>query len=118
MCFQRGKPDHLSQKPLRQLSIPYFVQHDQKGKNKYNTIGWQIKRSQYLKIHFTAIKITILIEYGQKVDFLIRPLDRVNFGPSRRAHFPFQTTVYRPKSELKQIRYHQNSKNPNKIFTL
>ena len=59
------------------------------GKNKYNKIGWQIKRSQYLKIHFTAIKNKTLIGYGQKVDFFIRPLDCVNFGPSRRAHFSF-----------------------------
>ena len=58
-------------------------------KNKYNMIGWQIKKSQYLKIHFTTIKTKTLIEYGQKVNFLIQPLDRVNFGPSHRAHFSF-----------------------------
>ena len=87
-----------------------------KGKNKYNTNGWQIKRSQYLKIHFTAIKTKTLIGYSKKVDFFIRQLDHMNFGPSGRAHFPFETIVYRPKSEVKQIRYHQNTKNPNKIF--
>ena len=90
----------------------------QKGSNKYNTIGWQIKRSQYLKIHFTAIKTKTLIEYGQKVDFwfyrwITWILDRLI------THIiPFEMIVYRPKSELKQIRYHQNTKNPNKIFTL
>ena len=60
-----------------------------KGKNKYNTNGWQIKRSQYLKIHFIAIKTKTLIGYSKKVDFLIRSLDRMNFGPSHRAHFSF-----------------------------
>ena len=66
-----------------QVSKPKMVKH------KYNTIGWRIKRSQYLKIHFTAIKTKTLIGYSKKVDFLIRSLDRMNFGPSHRAHFSF-----------------------------
>ena len=58
-------------------------------KNIYSTIEWRTKWSQYLKIHFIAIKTKTLIRNGQKVDFLIRPLDRLNFGPSRRAQFSF-----------------------------
>ena len=50
-----------------------------KGKNKYNMMGWRIKRSQVLKIIFVAIKAKTLARYGQKVDFLIRPLDHVEF---------------------------------------
>ena len=67
MCFQRGKPDHPSkktslptvdtifcptpihaskqrpkiQKNWKMCKITSFK--DKKGKNKYNTIGWQIK---------------------------------------------------------------------------
>ena len=44
-----------------------------KGKNKYNMMGWRIKRSQVLKIIFVAIKAKTLARYGQKVDFLIQP---------------------------------------------
>ena len=42
-------------------------------------MGWRIKRSQFFKIIFVAIKAKTLAEYGQKVDFLIRPLDHVEF---------------------------------------
>ena len=111
--FKEENPITRAKKPLYRLSIPYFVQHqfmhqnkDQKFKKigkcaklqvskpkmvkyKYNTIGWRIKRSQYLKIHFTAIKNKTLTRRGQKVDFLIQPLDRMNFGSSHRVHFSF-----------------------------
>ena len=50
-----------------------------KGKNKYNMFEWWIKKSQHLKIYFTAIKTKILTEYGQKVEFFIRLLDCVEF---------------------------------------
>ena len=97
MYFQRGKPDHPGQKtspstidtvfcstPIHASKQKPKIQKNckmckitsfkaKKGKNKYNTIGWQIKRSQYLKIHFAAIYTKTLIGYGQKVDFLIRP---------------------------------------------
>ena len=66
------------------------------------------------KVTIFEIKTKTLIGNSKKVDFFIRQLDHMNFGPSGRAHFPFETIVYRPKSEVKQIRYHQNTKNPNK----
>ena len=42
-------------------------------------IGWWIKRSQYLKTIFATIKTKTLTRYGQKVDFLIRSLDHIEF---------------------------------------
>ena len=48
-------------------------------KNKYNMIGWWIKRSQYLKTIFATIKTKTLTRYGKKVDFLIRSLDHIEF---------------------------------------
>ena len=51
-----------------------------KAKNKYNMFEWWIKKSQHLKNpFFTEILTKSLIRYGQKVDFLIWPLDRVEF---------------------------------------
>ena len=47
--------------------------------NKYNTIGEWIKESQHLKTLFTAIEAKTLTRYGQKVDFLTKPSDRVEF---------------------------------------
>ena len=58
-----------------------------KGKNKYNTIGQWIKGSQHSKSLFIAIKAKTLTWYGRKVNFLIQPLDQVEFWMSRRAYF-------------------------------
>ena len=41
----------------------------------------------------------------------------LNFGLSHRTYFFFfETIVYRPKSKLKQMRYHQNTENPNNVL--
>ena len=42
-------------------------------------IRWWIKGSQHLKTLITAIEAKTLNGYGQKVDFFIQLLDRVEF---------------------------------------
>ena len=42
-------------------------------------IGWWIRGSQHLKTLFTAIEAKTLNGCGQKVDFFIQLLDRVEF---------------------------------------
>ena len=52
---------------------------------------------------FIATKAKTLTRYGQKVNFLIQPLNRVNFGSRRAFFFPFEMIVYGPKSELNRL---------------
>ena len=85
-----------------------------KGKNKYNMIGRWIKKSQHLKKSFYNDKgqypnwlwlkswlFDLTIGLCWILDHLVGYI------------FPFDTTVYELKSELKWIRYHKNTENPN-----
>ena len=52
-----------------------------------------------------------LTGYGKKVDILIQPFNHVEFLDCLIGHiFRFKTIVYGPKLELKQVRYHKNTK--------
>ena len=83
---------------------------DKKGKNKYNILEWWIKKSQYLKNPFyrksnqnpnwvwlKSWLFDLTIGSYWILNHLVRHI------------FPFETIVYRPKSELKRIRYHKNT---------
>ena len=55
------------------------VSKPKRVKNKYNMIGWWIKRSQHLKTLFIEIEAKTLTKCGQNVDFLIQPFNQVEF---------------------------------------
>ena len=75
-----------------------------KGKNKYNMMGWRIKRLQFLKIIFVAIKAKTLVGPCWILDRLVGD------------NFPFETIVYGLKSELKNMKYHKKTLIESSLF--
>ena len=78
--------------------------------NKCNIIRQWIKGLRHSKTPLVAIK-TKTLSTGQKVDFLIQPSNQVEcWTDSWDVIFPFEMIVYRPKLEIKRMRYQQNTK--------
>ena len=82
----------------------------QKGKNKYNMFEWKIKKSQHLKNPFyrkSGHNPNRVWSKSWLFNLTIGScwiLDR-HIGNI----FSFKTIVYKPKSKLKQMRYHKNT---------